>query len=98
MLVRFNTAVPLFLSVTALAALVTPTNTLPNASDVGEKVTAGASPVPVRATVWGLPVALSVTETVPDLAPAAAGVNVTLMVQVAAAARLDPQLLVCAKS
>jgi hypothetical protein len=98
MLVRVSVAVPLFVSVIALAALATPTCWLPNASDVGDRVTAGAVPVPVRAAVWGLPVALSVTVRVPVLAPVAVGLNVTLMAQLAPAARLVPQLLVCEKS
>ena len=37
-------------------------------------------------------------ETLADLAPVAVGLNVTLMVQLAAAARLEPQVFVCAKS
>ena len=42
--------------------------------------------------------ALSVTVIVPVLAPATVGLNVTLMVQEAPAATLEPQLLVWAKS
>jgi hypothetical protein len=71
---------------------------LPKESEVGEKVTAGAVPVPVRATVCGLPVALSATESVALRAPAAWGENVTLIVQVVPGARLVPQLFVCKKS
>jgi hypothetical protein len=41
---------------------------------------------------------LSVTLSVPDLAPEAAGVNVTLIAQLAPTARLVPQLFVCEKS
>ena len=85
-------------SVIALAVLLVPTNWLPNASEVGDKVTAGAVPVPVRAAVWGLLGALSVTVSVPDLAPVAAGLNVTLIAQLAPAAKLVPQLFVCEKS
>jgi hypothetical protein len=66
---------------------------LPNASDVGDKVTAGAVPVPVRAAVWGLFAALSVMVTLADLAPVAVGLNVTLMEQLAPAATLAPQVL-----
>lgn len=40
MLLIFSVAVPVFLSVTVFAALVTPTTTLPNAKDVGVSVTA----------------------------------------------------------
>jgi hypothetical protein len=66
---------------------------------VGARLAAGvaAMPVPPRLTVCGLPVALSVMEIVPVSAPSAVGVNVTLMAQFAPAARLEPQLLVCAK-
>lgn len=58
----------------------------------------GVTPVPERATVCGLPAALSATDIDPDLAPLAVGVNVTLIVQVAATPRLPGQLLVCEKS
>ena len=52
------------------------------------------APVPVRVAVCGLPVALSVTATAAVRIPEAAGVNVTLIVQVDPAARLEPQPLV----
>jgi hypothetical protein len=42
-------------------------------------------PVPLSATAWGLPGALSLNERLPDAAPAVDGVNVTATVQVAAA-------------
>jgi hypothetical protein len=71
---------------------------LPKESEVGEKVTAGAVPVPVRATVCGLPVALSVTESVALRAPEACGEKVTLTVQPTPAAKLVPQLFVWEKS
>ena len=58
----------------------------------------GAAPVPVSGTLWGLPDALSATPTEPDRVPAAAGVKVTLMVQLAPGARELPQVLVSAKS
>ena len=58
----------------------------------------GVVPVPERLTVWGLPAALSVTMTAAVRVPCAAGLKVTLMVQLAPAATLDPQLLVWAKS
>jgi hypothetical protein len=57
--------------------------------------------VPVRDTVWVLPAApsaLSVIVSVPVSVPVEGGVKVTLMVQLPAAATLDPQLLVWAKS
>jgi hypothetical protein len=55
----------------------------------------GGAAVPVKLTVCGLLPALSVRVTVPLTVPTVAGaVNVTLIVQVPAAARLEPQLLV----
>ena len=62
----------------------------------GDSVT--VEPVPVNETVWGDPPALSVIVKVPVRVPPAVGVNVTEMVQLAATARLDPQVLVWAKS
>ena len=55
-------------------------------------------PVPERLTDWGLPVALSVIATAAERLPAAEGLNVTLIVHLAPAATLDPQLLDWAKS
>ena len=48
---------------------------------------------PESATVWGLPVALSVNTRFAEKPPDAAGLNVTLAVQLAATARLVPQVL-----
>src|ERR1019366_7834109 len=77
-----------------------PTAWLPKLSLVGEKLTVVAAlvPVPVRVTVWGLPVALSVRARAAVRVPLAVAVKVTLMVQLAPAATELPQLLVCAKS
>src|SRR5580704_5846291 len=64
-------------------------------------VTWKSHPFPVSGIVCGLPVALSMTVSVPVRAPTAVGANVTLIVQVAAAARVagaTGQLFVCAKS
>jgi hypothetical protein len=98
MLLRVSVAVPVFLSVTALAALLVPTAWLENARLVGARVTADWSPVPVSVIVCGLPDALSVTVTVPVRVPVVVGVKVTLMVQFAPAAKLAPQALVWLKS
>src|SRR5205085_9850430 len=60
-----------------------------------------ATPVPLKATVCGLPHALSLIERLALRLPVAAGVKVTLMVQVAPAARvfgLLGHVLVWAKS
>src|SRR5271170_2027963 len=50
------------------------------------------TPVPVRATVSGLPGALLLTDSVPVAAPAAVGANCTPTVQEAPAASEVPQL------
>ncbi len=57
-----------------------------------------SSPVPVSATVCGLPTALSVMVTAPVLVPLAVGLKVTLRVQLALAATLEPQVLLWEKS
>src|SRR5207244_894316 len=57
-----------------------------------------AMPIPDNATVVGLADALLVIATEPVRVPAAVGRNVTLIVQLPPAARLAPQVLVCAKS
>ncbi len=57
-------------------------------------VTLKSVPAPERATVCGLPVALSVIVTIADRAPTAVGVKVTMIVQFAPAATLVPQAFV----
>src|SRR5579859_7859531 len=91
--VRFSVAVPEFLMVTVCAAVVEPTVVAAKLSEVGVSVTAGAVPVPVRATDCGDPVALSAIESDAPNAPAAAGLNSTETVQVAAAASVVPQVV-----
>ena len=59
---------------------------------MGDRLAEDVSPVPDRAAVWGLPVALSVTLNVPVRLPVAVGVNVTLIVQFWPVSRLVPQL------
>jgi len=63
-------------------------------------VITGAPPVtvPVRLTLWGLPLALSVRVTAALRVPLAVGVKVTLIVQLPPTATLAPQLLLCPKS
>ena len=56
-----------------------------------------AAPVPLNDTVCGLAAALSVNVIAPVSVPAAVGVKVTEMVQLALAAKLEPQVLVWAK-
>ena len=56
------------------------------------------APVPVRLICWGLPTALSVIVMLPDCAPVAVGVKVTLIVHEAFTASVDGlmgQVLVC---
>lgn len=65
--------------------------------DAMPQVKPGAAvPVPVRLTIWGELIALSVIRTVAFRVPAACAVNVTAIVQVVPEARLAPQLLVSA--
>lgn len=54
-------------------------------------------PVPDKFTVCGLFAALSEMTSVPVLLPAAVGVNVTLIVQLAETANVDPHVLATAK-
>ena len=65
---------------------------------MGDTLAEFVTPVPDRAAVWGLPAPLSVTVTAAVLAPVEVGVNVTLMVHWAPVARLEPQVVVRAKS
>jgi hypothetical protein len=55
-------------------------------------------PVPLSATLWGLPAALSEMLNVPVLVPPAVGLKVTEMEQLAPALTLAPQVLVWEKS
>jgi hypothetical protein len=75
-----------------------PTACAGKVKEVGERLTTGAVPVPVRLTVWVAGLALSVMVTTPVLVPVAVGLKVTLRVQLALAARLAPQVLVWEKS
>src|SRR5947199_330650 len=60
----------------------------------GEKAGAGiGAPEPVRVTLCGLPVALSVILRVPVRVPVAVGFKVTLIVHVPPAATVAPQVL-----
>ena len=59
---------------------------------VEDSVTTGAIPVPVSVTVSGLLAALSVIVSVAFRVPATAGLNAILIVQLAATARLPPEV------
>jgi hypothetical protein len=88
--------VPVFFTVTTLAALVVPTVCAGNVSLVGVTVTAKPpeTPVPERVTVWGEFAALSVIVIVPGRLPVVVGENVTVTVQVAPPANAVPQVFV----
>jgi hypothetical protein len=96
-----SAAFPVLLNVTACLLLVELTVWFPNANDPGCRLAPGVgvvTPVPVSATVCGLPEALSAMLTIPTREPVAVGVNVTLIVHFAATANELPQVLASAKS
>ena len=76
-------ALPVFDSVTDWRALAVPTTWLANVRLLGERVAIAdvLMPVPVSATLCGLPLAESLMLMLPMRVPTAVGVNVTLMVQ-----------------
>jgi hypothetical protein len=84
----------LFVKLAVLAVLVVPVDCPSNAMVTGNAATA-AIPVPVKPTVCGLPLALSVIVNVPFSAAAIVGLNVTLIVHFAPAATDAPHVLVC---
>jgi hypothetical protein len=100
MLLMFNVAFPVLVSVTVCAALEVPTCWLRKAKLVGVTVAMGklADPIPVRVTDWGLPWALSVKVSVPFRVPVTVGVKLTLRVQLRLAANVEGQLLIWVKS
>lgn len=85
---------PVLVNVTVCAALVVPTTWLPKVRLSAERLTSGpvAMAVPVRLIRFGLLGALLVMVMLPVRIPTAVGVNVTLIVQLAPAAKLLPQL------
>jgi hypothetical protein len=90
-------ALPVFVRITLCGvALLVFTIWLPKFRVVVDRLAPGLTPVPLTLTVCGLPVALSETLKTPLVVLLVAGVYVTLMVQVDAAATLDPQVLVWA--
>jgi len=98
MLVMEMETPPGFDRVTGCEALILPSACAVKVRADGAAFRTVAPPVPVSDTVCGLPDALSVMLKVPVRVPVAVGVNVTLTVQLVLAARLVPQLLLCAKS
>src|SRR5437764_7450245 len=83
-----KSAVPVFVSVTVIGVLAFDSSWLPEPGLVGAHPSPGAVPLPVSATVCGLPPALSTTDSVPVRAPETVGVKVTSMVQFAPAANV----------
>src|SRR5437868_6644289 len=81
-------AVPVFVSVTVIGALVVASGWLPKPRLVGANPTAGRSEERRGGKVCGLPLASSVTNSVPVRAPEAVGVKVTLIEQLAPAAKV----------
>ena len=92
---------PVFVRVTFSGGLVTSNGWLPNDRFEVEKLTTGAPAsvaVPVRLTVCGPLLELSLTVKVPVRVPLTVGANVTLIVHVEPAATPILQLLASAKS
>ena len=99
-----SAAVPVLVRVTPWGTLVVPTSCGEKVRLVGTRLATGATPVPVRLTASGLSPALSVIVTAAFHAPMALGVKVTVIAQLAPAAKvpvalpLEMQLFFCAKS
>ncbi len=87
-------------NVTVCAALVVPKTWVAKFKVVGERIGFGPEviPVPLSPTDCELPTAASAMPSDALSGPACVGVNVTLIVQLAPAARLEPQVFVCGKS
>ena len=94
--IEVRLVVPMLLRVTTWAELVVPATWLPKVRLPGARVT--PVPVPVRATVCGLPEALSVMKSEAVREPIALGLNVMLKVQLSPTARVAPQVVVRVKS
>jgi hypothetical protein len=89
---------PRFVNVTVFRELL-PTGCAPKLSDVAERLTGAVPvPVPVRAMVCGLPVALSVMVAEPVRVPTVVGLNQIMIVQLPPASTLVPQLVAWLKS
>ena len=93
-LVMLKAPLPVLLRLTVCVVLLTSMGWVPKARLVGERLPTGAVPAPERLTVCGLPLALSVMLTEAVRLPLAAGVKVTLMVQLLPAATELPHVVV----
>ena len=99
MLESVSEALPVFVRVRVWDALDAPTSVAAKVSDEALTLTAGAGagvPEPESATIWGEPRALSERTRLALRGPVAVGTKLTETVQVAAGARLAPQVLVWA--
>ena len=81
-----------FVNVTVVGSLVVPTVTLPKLTLVGLKP--ANVPVPLSATVCGLPGALSLNDSVPVRSPLIVGLKAMSTVQLAPGTRVLPQWFV----
>jgi hypothetical protein len=88
--VMVRAVVPMLVRVTVLAAVVTPVATVPKFKLAGASL--AVVPTPVSGTSCGLPLAPSVTLKFALRVPVAVGLNVTLKVQLALAAKEAPQV------
>ena len=98
MLAMVRAAVPVLLRVTDWEALEVFTTWSGKVRLEEESTAVGAVPVPVKLTVWGLLLALSVMVSVPLSVPVVVGAKTTLMVQDEPAARVEVlagQVFVC---
>ena len=82
----------------ATGELAAPTSWLEKLMLVGVTRIPAAVAVPISATVWGLPIALSEIHSVAERDPADVGLNVTLTVQFPGAPMAGKQVLVWEKS
>jgi hypothetical protein len=100
MLDMLKVALPVLESVTVCGRVDAAMFSCPNARLEAERlrVVAGVTPVPFTLTVCGLPLALSVTRSEALREPAAAGANVTIIVQLPPTPTPLPQSFVWAKS
>jgi hypothetical protein len=78
--VKMRLALPVLVSATVRDGLVVPTGSDGKVGGAG-KLTVGPVPVPVKLTVCGLPLALSVNEMLPEAMPIAVGLKVNATVQ-----------------
>ena len=94
MLLMLNVVLPVLLNVATFAGLLWRTRYEPQVRLVADSVTDDWTPVPVKPTICGLPIALSLIVRLAARLPAACGVKVIMIVQLAPEATELPQLFV----